>query len=72
MSNVGIVFEGDDKHVTGLVEEWNMQECSAVSTPYAQPPAVLLTSEGRSPMPPKDATLCRRAAGLEDYVCGAP
>ena len=33
MSSAGIELEGDDKHVDGLIEEWNMQECSAVSTP---------------------------------------
>ena len=45
MTRDGIELEGDDKHVKGLIEEWNMQECSIVSTPYVKPPAHLLTTE---------------------------
>ena len=66
--NAGIELEGDDKHVKGLIEEWNMQECSTVSTPYVKPPAHLLSDEVRQPMSLKDATLFRRAAARINYV----
>ena len=68
MSSAGIELEGDDKHVHGVIEEWRMQECSAVSTPYVKPPASMLTTEGRKPLAPKDATLFRRAAARINYV----
>ena len=32
-----VTMEGDDMHVTRLQEEWDMQTCSAVSTPYVNP-----------------------------------
>ena len=35
--NSGIELEGDDKQVKGLIEEWNMEECCSVSTPYEKP-----------------------------------
>ena len=73
MSNDGIELKGDYKHVKGLIEEWSMLECSAVSPPYAKPPAHLLTSEGSSPMSSKDATLFRRAAArINDVALDRP
>ena len=68
MTRDGIELEGDDKHVKGLIDEWNMHECSIVSTSYVKPLAHLLTKKGRPPMSPKDATLFRRAAARINYV----
>ena len=49
----GIELEGEDKHVRGLVEEWNMKECRSVSTPYEKSSkGDDDPSEGRPPMPP--------------------
>ena len=69
LSNTGIEIEGDDKHVKGLIEEWKMQECRPVSTPYDK------SSNGedgstaeRPPMSPKDTTLFRRAAARISYI----
>ena len=39
LSASGIELEGDDQHVVGLIDEWDMKECSPVSTPYVKPPA---------------------------------
>jgi hypothetical protein len=64
----GIGIEGDDKHVKGLIDEWDMKECSPVSTPYVKPQAHEMSSDGRPPMSPKDATLFRRAAARINYV----
>ena len=68
LSASGIELEGDDKHVVGLIDEWDMKECSPVSTPYVKPPAHETSAEGRPPMSPKDATLFRRAAARINYV----
>ena len=54
-------MEGDDKHVKKLLEEWDMQTCSAVSTPYVKPTQAFVASASRE-LSPKEATLFRRAA----------
>ena len=64
----GVELEGDDNHVQGLMTEWDMKECTPVSTPYVKPQSQDLLSEGRLPMSPKDATLFRRAAARINYV----
>ena len=38
LSPEGVTMEGDDRHVQRLLEEWNMQSCSAVSTPFMSNP----------------------------------
>ena len=68
LSASGIELEGGDKHVVGIIDEWDMKECSPVSTPYVKPPAHETSAEGRPPMSPKDATLFRRAAARINYV----
>jgi len=69
LSNTGIEIEGDDKHVKGLIEEWQMQECKPVSTPYDKSSNADDGSNAeRPPMSPKDTTLFRRAAARLNYV----
>jgi len=67
LSPSGIELEGDDRHVKGLIDEWDMKECSIVSTPYVKPHAHEVSCEDRPPMAPKDATLFRRAAARINY-----
>ena len=57
----GVTMEGDDKHVQRLQEEWDMQMCSAVSTPYIK---LSHAFEAPAPkeLPSTEATLYRRAA----------
>ena len=64
----GVELEGDDKHVKGLIEEWKMQECCSVSTPYEKPKGNDDPPEERLPMSSQDATLFRRAAARINYV----
>ena len=69
LSNSGIELEGDDKHVRGFIEEWNMKEGRPVSTPYEKSSkGDDDSSEERPPMSPKDTTLFRRAAARMNYV----
>ena len=67
----GIELEGDDKHVGMLEQEWEMQHCNPVATPYvkdsARVPAALGGQEAKE-MCPADATLYRRAAARINYV----
>ena len=67
LSDDGVTMEGDDKHVVRLQEEWGMEACSAVSTPYVKPAQVFETSVPNE-LPPKEATLFRRAAATVNYV----
>jgi hypothetical protein len=72
LSSEGVIMEGDDRHVKRLLEEWNMQSCSAVSTPYVKPSHVPETSANEDStakdLPAKDATLYRRAAARVNYI----
>lgn len=63
----GVTMEGDDKHVQILLEEWDMQACSAVSTPYVKPTQAFVASASRD-LPPKEASLFRRAAARVNYI----
>ena len=54
----GVTMEGDDKHVQRLQEEWDMQTCSAVSTPHVKPSDALSASASKE-LPSKEATLFR-------------
>ena len=63
----GVTMEGDDKHVQRLQEEWDMQTCSAVSTPYVKPAQAFVASASRE-LPSKEAALFRRAAARVNYV----
>ena len=56
LTSSGIELEGYDKHVKGLIEEWNMQECRPVSTPYEKSKEGDDTREERLPLSPQDAT----------------
>jgi hypothetical protein len=67
LSYDGVTMEGDDKHVQRLQEEWGMDTCSAVSTPYVKPTQVL-EAELAKELNPKEATLFRRAAARVNYV----
>ena len=60
-------MEGDDKHVQRLQEEWDMQTCSVVSTPYVKPTQASGASACKE-LPPKEATLFRRAAARVNYI----
>ena len=65
----GIGIEGDDKHVKGLIDEWERHECSPVSTPYVKPSnAEDVSNEERQLMSDKDAKRFRRAAAQLNYV----
>ena len=44
-----------------------MTTCSAVSTPYVKPSQIFAVTETKE-LPPKDATLFRRAAARVNYV----
>ena len=46
---------------------WDMQTCSAVSTPYVKPAHAFVASASKE-LPPKQATLFRRAAARVNYV----
>ena len=63
----GVTMEGDDKHVQRLLEEWDMKSCSPVSTPYVNPIQTSVVTESKE-LPPKEATLFRRAAARVNYV----
>ena len=63
----GVTMEGDDKHVQRLQEEWDMQTCSVVSTPYVKPTQASGASACKE-LPPKEATLFRRAAARVNYI----
>jgi len=68
LTNSGIELEGDDRHVEGLIEEWNMQECRPVGTPYEKSKGDDYLREERLPMSPQDTTLFRRAVARINYV----
>lgn len=54
----GVTIEGDDKQVQRLQEEWDMQTCSAVSTPHVKPSHAPVASAQKD-LPPKEAALFR-------------
>ncbi len=72
LSDDGVTMEGDDKHVGRLQEEWGMEACSAVSTPYVKPAttvgSVIGPSVDAKDMTSLNATLYRRAAAWINYV----
>ncbi len=67
MSSEGVTMEGDDTHVQRLQEEWDMDTCSAVSTPYVEPSQDTGAAEKKE-LSPKAATLLRRAAARVNNV----
>ena len=67
----GIELEGDDKHVDKLEEEWGMDNCKTVATPYVKPTVSVSWTVGTGEakdMSPADSTLYRRAAARINYI----
>ena len=62
----GVSVEGENKYIEKMATDWNMEKCSAVSTPG--------TSEdkredgGDEELPPNEASLYRRSAAMGVYM----